>query len=380
MFLYFLLLVVTLENTLCAPPQQCVYGGGIDVNGQIQQLRNWMSTALPLGRTDAWWLASYLADADFDIEHAKAHIAAHYQFKKQYPQILQEREWFVEYLQQNDGGLSPEARKSNELLLELLDNGVLLTLFSTPDNGDSISILRLGVVPDDVSFFDIITLFTMYLDVSNSFLNPFLVQSALDWSRLVCQGHTIPFSSTSDNCKNLVGYGITQPNPNYVSSVLALFQQSESEFLAEMTRKFLLQNRAGVTVIVDTNGVDASRLQEFSSAMGTIAEFLLSGYPIRLNTIHVFNNNPTVLHASLEGSIIELETTFADEHEDPLAQVLLHGGDFSILEQCGIPQSSLPKEYGGSSGTIAELTEIWKILLLGGAQAYDAENQFSSFD
>jgi len=330
-------------NDAAAVPPVCVYGE-IDLEDQIQQLKQWMSTTHPNGRTDDWWLASYLAVSNFNIEDTEAHISGYYNFKKRYPKALQEREWFVSFLEGTNRDPSEEEIESNGRIVEMLDNGIFIVLFNTPRDGDSIVIVRFDAVPEDRPYKDVITVLTMYWDSGFSLLSPFLEQSAIDWSKLVCQGQTVPFSSTTDKCKNSIGYGITKPNQGNITSILDQFEAGP-QFFVDATKNSLHQFRAGVAAIFDTIGVPESRLDEFAETIISLLE-CFNVYPIHLNAFHVFNNNPGIPQKRLERAFhepIQLNNTYSLNIQENLAKIYLHGGDFGILSKCGIPQKDLPR-------------------------------------
>jgi len=374
-----LVVIVYISHTTSAygslPLSVCNYGL-IDLVSQIKLMKDWTRTAVTNGRTDDWWLASYLAVSNFNIDATKAHIERYYNFKKNYPNIIQARKWFLSYLLNEDADLSEEATKSNQRVLELMDNGFILGLVNVPPDGDGITILRFSAVPDKMPYKDVTILLSMFWDIYFSFIAPKLVQSALDWSKLVCEGQTVPPSSTTNKCKDCSGDGITTPNQSNITFPLALSINTTSQKASALFQFDLRAYRAGVTGILDTNGIPSHRMHEFASVVPSVLFDCLSIYPFHLNQIHIFNDNKRALEKAFEDVSQQSGNIHLEYTQTKMNKLYLHGGDYSILEKCGLPLNDLPTDYGGSTGSVEELAAIWEKLLEDGGDAYIEENQF----
>ncbi|KYN50295.1 Alpha-tocopherol transfer protein, partial [Cyphomyrmex costatus] len=130
-----------------------------------------------------------------------------------------------------------------------------------------------------------------------------------------------------------------------------------------MTAELAMKNRAmatsaslyGVTVIGDTFNPTIHHIFQFGpSILKKIVHTWQNCYPIRLQLISVINA-PIFIDIT-----IKIFKSFMSEKLKQRLHVYPH-----MLQSCfkDIPTNILPVEYGGSDGTIQELTDYWKKLL-----------------
>jgi len=368
------ILVSLCQNTVNSVPSDCVYGE-IDVAAQINQIKTWMDRELPNGRRDDWWLSVYLQTSSFNVQQTEAHLQQYYEFKKGTRSVSNQRKWFIKFLEGDTEGLSDEANESNREISRLLDNGVLIPLLSTSPLTGAVLFIRLGAIGEDTPYSALVTILSMFWDWGLYIASSHFVEDVQAVTQSVCQGRTLPISTTTNGCNHLQSNRITKPNPNHVPSLLAKYFASVGT--PEFSQFFATAILSGAVAVVDLAGVPLSRIPELLPLVPTL-EKCLSIYPSFSLGIHVFTGEGQEGVVQEFGNAIQdAVDAYSDSTTSQLIELSIHGGDYSVLYQCGIPQSVLPKEYGGSAGTVSDLQVFWKTVLLGGAEIYKHEDTFT---
>jgi len=370
-------LVLSSSTYSSVPPPVCVYGK-VDVQGRINQVKKWMETEIPNGRKDDWWIAIYLATSNFNIEDTESHLKSYYDFKKSYLSVTNQRNWFIKYIEEGgNGDLSEEdlARKSNEGIVQLLHDGVLLPLMAAnPENG-IVVLVRLAQLGSE-SYKELLTIFSFFWDLGLDIASSAIEGEVEELSKLVCQpGKTLPISATTSGCNHLQTNKTTQPNPNDVPSLLQFYF---TELLSPSTNtKFATAMLSGGTVIVDLAGIPSSMIPDLLQLVPALVQCLFI-YPSFLHGVHIFaNKEQQEIASALEFEIQDTTSSLPLSVRSQISKVFIHNDDYSILDKCGIKQSELPKEYGGSAGTVSDLTIFWETVIPQGIEIYKQENTFT---
>jgi len=370
-------LVLPSSSYSSVPPPVCVYGQ-VDVQGRINQVKKWMETEIPNGRKDDWWIAIYLATSNFNIEDTESHLKSYYDFKKSYLSVTNQRNWFIKYIEEGgNDGMSEEdlARKSNEGIVQLLHDGVVLPLMATNAKNGIVVLVRLSQLGNG-TYKELITIFSFFWDLGLDIASPAIEGEVEELSKLVCQqGKTLPISATTPGCNHLQTNKTTQPNPNDVPSLL---QSYFAELPSPLTiHKFATEFFSGSTVIVDLAGIPNSMIPDLVQLVPALVQCLLI-YPLRLHGLHFFaNKEQQEIASALEFAIQDNSYLPLSVRSQIISKVFIHNDDYSILDKCGIKQSELPKEYGGSAGTVSDLTIFWETVIPQGVEIYKHENTFT---
>ncbi|KAF2349281.1 CRAL-TRIO lipid binding domain, partial [Trinorchestia longiramus] len=107
----------------------------------------------------------------------------------------------------------------------------------------------------------------------------------------------------------------------------------------------------GVVQVVDIGGAVAAHAMQLTPAFVKKAMTIWQdGYPMRPKALHYINTPQSF------DTVFNIFKSFMKEKMRK--RVLVHGSDLSSLHQY-IPPSMLPKEYGGTNGTVDDIARHW---------------------
>ncbi|RXG52335.1 Alpha-tocopherol transfer protein [Armadillidium vulgare] len=107
----------------------------------------------------------------------------------------------------------------------------------------------------------------------------------------------------------------------------------------------------GISQVIDLAGVTASHSLQMTPALVKKAMTIWQdGYPIRQKAIH-YINTPSFFQA-----VFSIFKTFMKEKIKK--RVYVHGNNMESLYE-HVPKNILPKEYGGSNGTVQDIVDYW---------------------
>ncbi|XP_050675537.1 alpha-tocopherol transfer protein-like [Leptidea sinapis] len=110
---------------------------------------------------------------------------------------------------------------------------------------------------------------------------------------------------------------------------------------------------AGQEAISDSKNLGFALLSQFTPALAKkVVTSFEKALPLRLKAVHLINTAP-----GFETSYILLKTFLSEKLRN---RFHVHNKNFAALYET-FPQEMLPEEYGGSNGSIQELTDYWKV-------------------
>merc|ERR1712037_626134 len=113
----------------------------------------------------------------------------------------------------------------------------------------------------------------------------------------------------------------------------------------------------GMVIITDMKGASASHLTLFNiSIMKKLITMMETAWPMKPKAEHILNMPGFFesMHSIIQGMQKEKMRQRTKVHK---------AGDLSALHE-DVGTEILPVEYGGTNGTLAELTAYWKVILL----------------
>ncbi|CAK1549780.1 unnamed protein product [Leptosia nina] len=109
---------------------------------------------------------------------------------------------------------------------------------------------------------------------------------------------------------------------------------------------------SGEEVIVDLKNMGIAALSLWTPAMAKkVVTSFEKALPVRLKNIHILNPPP-----GLE-TVLNFVKAFMSEKLQ--RRIFVYGQNLQLFHE-QFPQEYLPKEYGGSNGTLQDLTDYWK--------------------
>ncbi|XP_018027682.1 alpha-tocopherol transfer protein-like isoform X4 [Hyalella azteca] len=108
---------------------------------------------------------------------------------------------------------------------------------------------------------------------------------------------------------------------------------------------------AGLAEIIDCSGMTGAHVLQMTPALAKKSLVLMQdGYPMRPKALH-YINTPAAFD-----TVFNIFKSFMKEKMKK--RIHIHGSDLSSLHK-HIPPSLLPKEYGGTNGTVEDITRHW---------------------
>jgi len=107
----------------------------------------------------------------------------------------------------------------------------------------------------------------------------------------------------------------------------------------------------GFVLINDNTNTSIAHMAAFAPTVAKkAAVFMQDGYPMRPKALHYINTPPAF------DTVFNIFKGFMKEKMKK--RLHFHGSDLSSLHK-HVPPSMLPKEYGGTNGTVEEITQYW---------------------
>ncbi|VVC91857.1 unnamed protein product [Leptidea sinapis] len=104
---------------------------------------------------------------------------------------------------------------------------------------------------------------------------------------------------------------------------------------------------------IDSKNLGFALLSQFTPALAKkVVTSFEKALPLRLKAVHLINTAP-----GFETSYILLKSFLSEKLRN---RFHVHNKNFAALYET-FPQEMLPEEYGGSNGSIQELTDYWKV-------------------